>query len=88
MDIHTSKAVSGKTILAILALTYVAQMGPMGMSQTFNWTGFDGDVWTRPGSWNAQPPAIPTITSIAVIDGGTGTILALREGRRKGVRNL
>lgn len=50
-------------------------------SQTTNWIGNSSSVWTNPAAWTNN---VPNAGSIAVIDGGTGTILALREGTLAG----
>ena len=87
MPVHSLRTGFCKRIL--FCLLCVSFLNTTAGSQTLNWTGNAGEVWTRSGSW-AQLQT-PVITSIAVIDGGNGSTLALREGTLAGtvaVRNL
>ena len=88
MGTHNTKSEACKGILRFLVLLLCASVAvllvtspPPASAQTTNWTGVAGDVWTRPDSWNN---GTPSISSIAVIDGGSGTTLALRESNSPG----
>lgn len=75
--IITNASGKGNTILVVAVgfLTLVMMSAQVG-GQTTNWSGTAGDVWTRAGSWGL---GVPGAGSIGVIDGGSGSILALRE---------
>jgi hypothetical protein len=72
---------SGKRILPLFASVLLLLSQTEALAQTTNWTGSAGDVWTRAGSWSDGEP---TSSSIAVINGGNGTMLALRESNSPG----
>jgi hypothetical protein len=78
MRSNTAPCVFGKQILLVV-LAFAGSL----RAQTFNWNGsVAGQVWTNPSNW--VQGNTPGITSIAVIDGGSGTFIALRESASPG----
>ncbi|HRK32399.1 MAG TPA: hypothetical protein PLD59_15145 [Tepidisphaeraceae bacterium] len=76
---------SGKTILGFFAIGVAGIHLPIAVGQTTNWGGANGDVWTRNGSWTNNAP---NAGSIAVISGGSGSSIELREPDSPGTNSV
>jgi hypothetical protein len=76
---------SGKRILGLFTIGLAGTQVPIVSGQTTNWNGAVGDVWTRPLSWSSNSP---NAGSIAVISGGSGSAIELREQNSPGTNSV